>query len=139
MLVKMEDKPVSFVGSRDWIGSVEVALVLDYFCDIPGKIIHAEPGSGLMKIYDTVKEHIDKTGCPIMMGGNLDASSKGVFGACATKSSKFFLILDPHYVKSNSEVVDYDKLVTSGWAQWVNLEEFSRSSFYNLCLPQIRK
>ena len=36
-LVAMEDKPPTFLGSRQWIGSVEVALVLDSVCDVPGR------------------------------------------------------------------------------------------------------
>ncbi|CAN7999752.1 unnamed protein product, partial [Ixodes hexagonus] len=30
-LVKMGDKPSSFLGSRDWIGSVEASMCLDHF------------------------------------------------------------------------------------------------------------
>ena len=33
-LVTMGDKPTSFLGSREWIGSVEVAMCLDYFYDV---------------------------------------------------------------------------------------------------------
>jgi hypothetical protein len=35
MLVKMKVKDDTFSGSREWIGSVEVALRLDYFCNVP--------------------------------------------------------------------------------------------------------
>ena len=31
ILVDMEDKPSSFIGSRDWIGSYEVLLFLSTF------------------------------------------------------------------------------------------------------------
>jgi len=37
-LVALGDKPASFVGSRDWIGSVEISLLLDHFYQV-----HAEP------------------------------------------------------------------------------------------------
>ena len=30
-LVELGDKPLSFIGSREWIGSFEACLVLDYF------------------------------------------------------------------------------------------------------------
>lgn len=33
-LVAMGDKPDSFVGSKQWIGSLEVAMCLDYFYDV---------------------------------------------------------------------------------------------------------
>merc|ERR1712012_522805 len=39
-LCEMGDKPKRFVGSKDWIGSVEVGLCVDYFYDIPCKIVH---------------------------------------------------------------------------------------------------
>ena len=138
-LVKMEDKPARFSGSREWIGSVEVALVLDMLCDVPGKIVHARSGQELEEVFDKVKIHFDITGCPVMMGGDLDASSKGVFGTCQTSSGKYFLIIDPHFVKTNKSKskTDPTALVEDGWAKWVNLNEFSASSFYNLCLPQV--
>ena len=33
-LVKMEDKPSSFIGSREWIGSFEISICLDYFYEV---------------------------------------------------------------------------------------------------------
>ena len=139
ILVKMEDKEEGFAGSRDWIGSVEVALVLDFYCDIPGKIVHAKPGEGLDNVYEKVREHLEKTGCPAMMGGDLDASSKGIFGTCSTATGRYFLILDPHFVKGGAQTgLDLDKLVKEGWARWIRLEDFSSSSFYNICLPQVK-
>ena len=68
-----------------------------------------------------------------------DASSKGIFGACQTDSSKYFLVLDPHFVLSkNTEILKNENLIEQGWAKWVQLQDFSSSSFYNLCLPQIK-
>lgn len=139
MLVKMEDKDDSFAGSREWIGSVEVALILDFFCNVPGKVIHVNPGhGGLEEVFEKVRTHFGSTGCPVMMGGDLDASSKGVFGTCETSSGKYFFILDPHFVKTGGAELDWVKLVEAGWAKWVNLNDFSNSSFYNLCLPQVK-
>ena len=139
MLVQMEDKDETFSGSRDWIGSVEVALVLDYYCNVPGKILHVKPGEGLGEVFEKVRKHFSNTGCPVMMGGDMDASSKGVFGACETSSGdKYFLILDPHFVQTGGADIDWAELVRSGWAQWVSLDNFSNTSFYNLCLPQVK-
>eukprot|EP00090_Calanus_glacialis_P018196 TRINITY_DN28236_c0_g1_i1.p1 TRINITY_DN28236_c0_g1~~TRINITY_DN28236_c0_g1_i1.p1 ORF type:complete len:141 (+),score=34.55 TRINITY_DN28236_c0_g1_i1:400-822(+) len=139
MLVKMEDKDGTFFGSKEWIGSVEVALVLDYFCNVPGKILHVQPGQGgLEEVFEKIRNHFVATGCPVMMGGDLDASSKGVFGTCETSSGKYFLILDPHFVKTGGAELDSAMLIDAGWAKWVHLKEFSNSSFYNLCLPQVK-
>ena len=33
--LKVGDKPANFVGSRDWIGSVEVSITIDSLCDVP--------------------------------------------------------------------------------------------------------
>ena len=41
----MGDKPVSFSGSRGWIGTFEAALVIDYFYDVPCKVIHVRGGA----------------------------------------------------------------------------------------------
>ena len=133
----MEDKPSSFVGSRDWIGSVEVGLVLDQLCEVPCKIVHSRSGRELDYVFDQVEEHFRRRKCPIMMGGDLDCSSKGIFGACRTISEKYFLILDPHFGRTSYSEITARELVNQGWAQWVQLENFNNSSFYNLCLPQV--
>ena len=137
--LQMEDKPSSFVGSKDWIGSVEVGLVLDQYCSVPCRILHCRSGKDLTNIFHQVLEHFEERSCPIMMGGDMDNSSKGIFGACATETEKFFLILDPHFVKCSDEEYSAENLVDSGWAKWVRLEDFCDSSFYNLCLPQTRR
>lgn len=33
-LVDMNDKPSSFMRSKTWIGSIEVAMCVDYFYDV---------------------------------------------------------------------------------------------------------
>ena len=139
LLVEMGDKPASFAGSKDWIGSVEVGMVIDQIFDVPCKILHSRSGHDLQSLFDEVFLHFQHKRCPIMMGGDLDASSKGIFGACQTDSSKYFLVLDPHFVLSkNTEISKNEHLIEQGWAKWVQLQDFSSSSFYNLCLPQIK-
>ena len=141
ILVEIGDKPRGFVGSRDWIGSVEVGLVIDQLLDVPCKILHSRSGQELDSVFEEVFRHFELRRCPIMMGGDLDASSKGIFGACQTSTAKYLLVLDPHFVASSSstsENVTNEFLVEKGWAKWVMLGDFSSSSFYNLCLPQIK-
>ena len=139
ILVEMGDKPASFAGSKEWIGSVEVGMVIDQIFDVPCKILHSRSGHDLQSLFDEVFLHFQHKRCPIMMGGDLDASSKGIFGACQTDSSKYFLVLDPHFVANqNSENFKNEHLVEQGWAKWVQLQDFCSSSFYNLCLPQIK-
>lgn len=143
LLVNMEDKPTAFLDSRQWIGSVEVGLVIDSYCDVPCKIIHVASGSKLSSVFSAVCDHLEVTGCPIMMGGDRDASSKGIFGACTTQSGEYFLIVDPHYVSSSSlssspSSPSSSCMVRDQWVQWVSLRDFQQDSFYNLCLPQVR-
>jgi hypothetical protein len=49
-----------------------------------------------------------------------------------------FLILDPHYAGSDPALEEEieGKLVNKGWIGWKSGDMFSKSTFYNLCLPQ---
>lgn len=38
-LVDVRDKPAAFVGSRQWIGSIEVQVVLDQLLGVTSKIL----------------------------------------------------------------------------------------------------
>ena len=134
----MEDKPRSFAGSKEWIGSLEVMMVIDQYCDIPCKILHSRSGKDLETVFDKVVKHFVERSCPIMMGGDLDCSSKGIFGTCSTESEKYFLILDPHFVDTKDVDTIPLYLVETGWVKWVKLKDFDESSFYNLCLPQTK-
>ncbi|XP_060067693.1 ufm1-specific protease 1-like isoform X2 [Ylistrum balloti] len=67
-LVTMGDKPASFVDSREWIGSFEVSICMDYFMQVPCKIIHVTSGALLGEHLDTLKKHFEVIGAPVMMG-----------------------------------------------------------------------
>ena len=69
------------------------------------------------------------------MGGDQDASSKGVFGVATNRDGRdYLLIIDPHYYgKDLKNIKDLHK---DGWVQWKPVDDFVHSSFYNLCLPQ---
>ncbi len=135
-LVAMEDKPSSFVKSKQWIGSFEVALCLDYFYDIPGKILHIGSGSELSDHIKTLEEHFSKIGAPVMMGGDSDNASKGILGVCNNdKGEYYFLILDPHYYGSKP---DQETLSDKKYLLWRPVSTFMENSFYNLCLPQYK-
>ena len=132
----MEDKPEKFIGSRDWIGSYEVCLIIDKIFDIPSKIIHIPKGALLRDHIPTVINHFRKFGSPIMMGGDRDASSKGIFGVAQDKNDQcYLLVVDPHYY--GKPISDPKMLSENGWVAWKSLDEFVHDSFYNLCLPQI--
>jgi hypothetical protein len=66
ILVKCEDKPKSFVSSKQWIGAFECSIVLDYLYDVPCKILHCEPYKLQSYLADIVK-HFETIKSPIMM------------------------------------------------------------------------
>ncbi|KAK2587899.1 hypothetical protein KPH14_003995 [Odynerus spinipes] len=134
-LVAMEDKEESFVGSRDWIGSFEVCLILDYFYDVPCKIVHVTSGKELIKYIEIIKRHFEEFGSPIMMGGDKDCSSKCIVGLNIGSKETDLLIVDPHFI---GKAMTPEILKNDHWVKWQNIKDFVDSSFYNLCLPQIK-
>lgn len=134
-LVALGDKQKSFVGSKDWIGSFEVCLILDTLFDVPSKIIHVTSGNELLKYICIIKSHFEEFGSPIMMGGDKDCSSKCIVGIKIGLGETSLLIVDPHFVgKAKSTEI----LTANCWVKWENIKDFSASSFYNICLPQIK-
>ncbi|XP_060555107.1 ufm1-specific protease 1-like [Ruditapes philippinarum] len=132
-LVAIGDKPYTFKGSKDWIGSFEVCLCIDYFYDVPCKIIHVNSGAVLPNHIEDLVKHFQEYGAPVMMGGESDSSSKGVIGVC--RNPQALLIMDPHYYGPTKSKTYLQK---EGWVKWRLLEEFKEHSFYNLCLPQLK-
>ena len=109
--------------------------MVDKVFDIPSKIIHIPKGKDITKNLPAIRSHFESLGSPIMMGGDQDASSKGVFGVTSSRNGKdFLLIVDPHYY--GKDLGDFNQLYKDGWVQWKPVDEFMHSSFYNLCLPQ---
>ena len=61
-----------------------MCLILDCLYDVPCKIIHATSSSsqgnvqhGLGSHVNSLQDHFRDFGSPVMMGGDVDASSKG--------------------------------------------------------------
>ncbi|XP_078052190.1 UFM1 specific peptidase 1 [Augochlora pura] len=135
ILVTMEDKERSFIGSRDWIGSFEVCLVLNHLYEVLSKIIHVPSGKQLPSHVAVIKRHFEEFGSPIMMGGDRDCSSKCIVGLHEGAENTYMLIVDPHFV---GQARSKEQLVSQQWVKWQSLNDFIDSSFYNLCLPQIK-
>lgn len=88
----------------------------------------------MRNIFPKLEEHFAKSSAPpIMMGGDRDASSKGVLGTCSADDDHWLLVLDPHYHGGQPSAA---KLQREGYVRWVHLKEFDHHSFYNVCLPQ---
>ena len=136
VLVQIEDKEPSFIGSKVWIGSVEICLVLDSLYDVQSKIVHIRPGGLNKKETAFLKEHFTKFKSPVMMGGDADSSSKCILGIFYSQDGDvYLLVLDPHFSGSKATV---HQLQEEQWISWKRLCDFDQHSFYNFCLPQIR-
>ncbi|XP_075738642.1 UFM1 specific peptidase 1 isoform X2 [Rhipicephalus microplus] len=92
-LVSLGDKEAHFEGCCDWIGSTEVFLCLDHFYQVPCRILHASTGGQVAHHVDALLRHFEQLGSPVMMGGDCDASSKGILGVCQTSSGESHLLV----------------------------------------------
>ncbi|XP_076682867.1 UFM1 specific peptidase 1 isoform X2 [Andrena cerasifolii] len=135
VLVALEDKERSFVGSREWIGSFEVCLVLNHLYKVLSKIVHIPSGNSLLGQIPTIKRHFEEFSSPIMMGGDRDCSSKCITGVHEGLNNTYLLIVDPHFI---GRVKSIQQLEACHWVKWHNVKNFADESFYNLCLPQVK-
>ncbi|XP_069487615.1 ufm1-specific protease 2 isoform X2 [Ambystoma mexicanum] len=134
-LVDVGDKPTAFVGSRQWIGSIEVQLVLNQLLGITSKILFVSQGSELASRGRELVNHFKTEGTPIMIGGGVLAHTiLGVAWNEVTGQIKF-LILDPHYTGAE----DLQVILEKGWCGWKGPDFWSQDAYYNLCLPQVPK
>ncbi|KAJ8536552.1 hypothetical protein K7X08_034953 [Anisodus acutangulus] len=137
-LVEIGDKDPSFIGSREWIGAIELSFVLDKLLGVSCKIMNVRSGAELPEKCRELALHFENQGTPIMIGGGvlaytlLGVDYNDASGDCA------FLILDPHYTGSD----DIKKIVNGGWCGWKKAVDskgkhfFLHDKFYNLLLPQ---
>ncbi|KAJ9567795.1 hypothetical protein OSB04_003761 [Centaurea solstitialis] len=137
-LVEIGDKDPSFIGSREWIGAIELSFVLDKLLGVSCKVINVRSGDELPEKCRELAMHFETQGTPIMIGGGvlaytlLGVDYNEASGDCA------FLILDPHYTGSD----DLKKIVNGGWCGWKKAVDnkgkhfFLHNKFYNLLLPQ---
>ncbi|XP_062933508.1 ufm1-specific protease 2 isoform X2 [Cynocephalus volans] len=131
-LVDASDKPPTFVGSRQWIGSIEVQLVLNQLIGITSKILFVSQGSEMASQGRELVNHFQSEGTPIMIGGGVLAHTiLGVAWNEITGQIKF-LILDPHYTGAE----DLQVILEKGWCGWKGPDFWNKDAYYNLCLPQ---
>ncbi|KAL1299464.1 hypothetical protein AAHE18_18G112300 [Arachis hypogaea] len=110
-LVVIGDKDSSFVGTRDWIGAMELTFVLDKLLGVTCKVINVRSGVELPEKCRELALHFETQGTPIMVGSGVLASTllgvdyNEASGDCA------FLILDPYYTGTD----DLKKIVNGGW------------------------
>ena len=139
-LVKLGDKSKDFIGSKKWIGAIELGYVLDSLYNIQSKIITVSDGCNMSSVAREIGLHFDTQGTPIMIGGGVLAYTLlGIdyneeTGDCA------YLILDPHYTGTDNK----EKIQNSKWVAWKQVGDkaaaggdlFVSGAFYNLLCPQ---
>ncbi|XP_053463411.1 ufm1-specific protease 2-like [Nycticebus coucang] len=131
-LVDAGDKPAAFVGSRQWIGSIEVQLVLNQLIGITSKILFVSQGSEIASQGRELANHFQSEGTPVMIGGGILAHTiLGVAWNEITGQIKF-LILDPHYTGAE----DLQVILEKGWCGWKGPDFWNKDAYYNLRLPQ---
>jgi len=130
-LVKLGDKPAEFVGSRTWIGSTEVAFVLEHYLKIPSKIVSVPIGQDMSTISEDLVAHFEIHGTPVMVGGGVLAHT--ILGINYNKHTKEvrYLVLDPHYTGMD----DLKIIQGKGWVSWKSKSFWKLNQFQNLCLP----
>lgn len=131
-LVDAGDKPANFVGSKQWIGSMEVSMCLNHFARVDSKILHVNSGAELAHHGSELAFHFDQQGTPIMIGGGVLAHTILGVDRNAESGEIKFLILDPHYTGSD----DLATVQAKGWCGWKGIGFWDKTSYYNLCMPQ---
>ncbi|XP_065669441.1 ufm1-specific protease 2 isoform X2 [Hydra vulgaris] len=131
-LFAMGDKDIKFVGSKDWIGSVEVGYCLDYFYHVTCKTLYVSSGADLAFKGRELYTHFKEQGTPLMIGGGVLAHTiVGVIFNEHTGETKF-LVVDPHYTGTDNLKI----ILSKGWVGWKGPDFWDKNSHYNLCMPQ---
>lgn len=131
-LVDVGDKEPKFVGSRQWIGSMEVSYCLDHLIGVTSRIAFVSEGSELATKGRELAQHFQIQGTPVMIGGGVLAHTiLGVDFNEVTGDVKF-LILDPHYTGAE----DLKVILEKGWCGWKGMDFWDKKAHYNMCLPQ---
>ncbi|KAJ7536129.1 hypothetical protein O6H91_12G057300 [Diphasiastrum complanatum] len=137
-LVSIGDKDPSFIGSREWIGAIELSFVLDKLLGVTCKILNVRSGAEMPDKCRELAMHFTTQGSPVMIGGGVLAYTLLGIDYNEFTGESSFLILDPHYTGGE----DLKTIRAGGWCGWkraissTGQEFFLRNKFYNLLLPQ---
>lgn len=132
ILVRLGDKPKDFLGSRQWIGSTEVAMVIQSYLGVDSRILNVRSGAEMAQMAPDLSMHFASQGTPVMIGGGVLAHTiLGIDHNTETQELKF-LILDPHYTGAE----DLHTIQTKGWCAWKGVNFWEKKAYYNMCMPQ---
>ncbi len=136
-LYEVGDKPKSFVGSQEWIGSVEIAILLHELYGIKCELLMLPkccPSESLQKVALKLVYHFSTSGAPVMCGGS-SGRAITILGVYVVEYSKkqdvYLLVLDPHY----SGLDDLERIQHSPWCYWgAATSVLSKTHSHNLVL-----
>lgn len=134
-LVAMKDKEPSFIGSKQWIGTMEASYILDRLYDITSKVVMANSGAEVADHARALARHFETQGTPILIGGGVLAW--GLVGISYNEDTgeAWFLILDPHLAQSTGDSVQDIQKNPLG-CNWRPASIFKKDAFYNFLCPQ---
>eukprot|EP00474_Spongospora_subterranea_P009811 CRZ10269.1 hypothetical protein [Spongospora subterranea] len=130
IIYDQDQKEKSFVGSRQWIGAIEVSHVLSSL-GITCRILPLSSGAEFGSKGRELAQHFDSHGSPIMIGGGVLAYTLLGVQIHRHTGQVRYLILDPHY-KGGDNIGD---IISKGWCSWRSGDLFDQGAFYNLCMP----
>jgi len=130
-LVAMGDKEEPFIGSKEWIGSMEVSYCLGHLYDVTCKTLHCSTGADLAYKGRELYTHFVEEGTPIMIGGGVYAHSIVGVKYNEQTGGVRFLIVDPHFVGNDNLKTVQNK----GWVGWKGPDFWNAYAHYNLCMP----
>jgi len=130
-LVEIGDKNYKFIGSQEWIGSMEISFCLNKLLGVESRILNVSKGSDLGEKVRELEYHFETEGTPVMIGGGAYAYT--ILGVDFNESTGEvnYLVLDPHYVGQDN----IKTVINKGWCGWKTESFWNQTSYYNLCLP----
>ncbi|GMH35923.1 hypothetical protein BSKO_03791 [Bryopsis sp. KO-2023] len=139
-LVDIGDKEPAFVGSKEWIGSIEVGFVLEELLGVGHRVVIKSAAQEPASVARDLIHHFRTEGTPVSIGGGVLAYT--LLGVSLNESTGevAFLILDPHYTGDD----DIDKICRGGWIAWKKPTDkaaaggplFAPNTFYNFMCPK---
>jgi hypothetical protein len=132
LLVKFDDKDPSLEGSREWIGAIELSVILRHRYGVEARTLFVASGEDVPSQARVLARHFHLEGTPVMIGGGMLAY--GLLGIDFNEKTGeiMFLILDPHYTESE----DLSTILKKGWCGWKKASDvFLAKHFYNFCMP----
>ncbi|KNC54032.1 Ufm1-specific protease 2 [Thecamonas trahens ATCC 50062] len=132
VIVAAGGREAEFIGSSQWIGSMEVGTVLTAHYGVVYKILSVPSGAHVLDYVEPLMAHFAQHGSPVMIGGGVLAYTLLGVAVPASGGEAKFLILDPHYSGQENAGTVRKK----GWVGWKDASLFKADAFYNFCLPQ---